>query len=482
MQNVINATLNNKGNYKMKLKKILASTLVIGFMCFDLMPVFAIENSNSKQTTVKLTKKQKKVKQQKEAKIDYINLEWWEGFNDSYLNEYIIKAVENNYDLKIATLKVEEARQSAKAQMASELPSVYVGASPAITKMPGARNTEGNFSIPMIASYEIDIFLKNHDKTKSIKKLYEASKLSEKAAYISIASAVGSTYYNIVKADKLIEIQTQIVSDRKNIFELMKMRNEQGITSTSDLVQAEKGYILAETDLKELERVRENMLTTLSVLIGDSPENINDYKRISYDELKTKKDIPNEIPTEVITNRPDYQIAEKMVEKAGIDVRVAKKEFLPSFNIGGLINMMVTSSVSKMSWETALAGAGVAGILPVFTGGRRIANLKIQKNRSEQALQEYYKTNITSIKEINDSLSDLKLNTQKYEKDMEALSKEKTDYKFANDKYEQGVISKLDLMQKNEVLLNTQKLAVSEDINTYINQISLYKATAAAKL
>ena len=122
------------------------------------------------------------------------------------------------------------------------------------------------------------------------------------------------------------------------------------------------------------------------------------------------------------------------------------------------------------------------GLLPVFTGGRRIANLKIQKTRYEQMLQEYYKTNVTAIKEVNDSLSDLKYNTQKYDKDIEALLKEKADYKFANDKYNQGIISKLELLQKNEVLLSTQKLAVSENMNTYINQISLYKAIAGAKL
>ena len=459
-------------------RKLIAVTLLLSFVCLDITPVFAIENT---QQNVKQTRKMKKEQAEKESKLDYINIEWWQGFNDEYLNEYILKAIENNYDLKIATLKVEEARQGVKAQMASELPSVYVGASPAVVKMPGATGTTGNFMIPMIASYEIDIFLKNHDKTKSMRKLYEASQYSEKAAYLSIASAVGSTYYNIVKADKLIELQKQIVSDRKQIFELMKLRNEQGITSTSDLVQSEKAYILADTDLTELEKVRYNLLTTLAVLTGDSPDNIGEFQRISYDELKTKKSVPNEISTEVITSRPDYQAAEKMIEKAGIDVRVAKKEFLPSFNIGGLINFMTATHGGSMGWETALAGAGLMGLLPVFTGGKRIANLNIQKNRYEQILQEYYKTNISAIKEVDDALSDLKHNTTKYEKNLTALDKEKTDFKFANQKYEQGVISKLDLMQKNEVLLSTQKLVVSEDINTYISQISLYKATAGAK-
>ena len=454
----------------MKLKRIIAVMLAAGLISMNIMPAYSI-TSKTQQT--------KKQKDEEISKIDYINLEWWQGFNDEYLDEYILKAIENNYDLKIMETKVEQARQSVKAQMASELPSVYVGTSPGIAKMPGSTKSSGSFIIPMIANYEIDIFLKNHDKTKSVRKVYEASKFNEQAAYLSIASAVGSTYYNIVKADKLIEIQKQIVSDRKKISELMKLRNEQGITSTSDLVQAEKAYILSETDLTELERLRDTLLTSLAVLVGDSPDNISEYKRISYDDIKTKKSVPNEIPTEVIVARPDYKAAEKMIEKAGIDVRVAKKEFLPTFNISGLLGLMSMSGMS-MSWENALAGAGIMALLPVFTGGKRIANLKFQKTKYEEMLNEYQKTNINAIKEVNDALSDLKYNTEKYEKNMTALEKEQTDYKFAQDKFNEGVISKLDLIQKNEVLLTTQKLAVSENMNTYINQISLYKSTAGA--
>ena len=46
--------------------------------------------------------------------------------------------------------------------------------------------------------------------------------LKEKAVYIGMVSQVGATYYNIVKADKLIELQEQIVQDRKQIFELIE--------------------------------------------------------------------------------------------------------------------------------------------------------------------------------------------------------------------------------------------------------------------
>lgn len=457
------------------MKKIFTILLILCFSILNLSPAFAIVSN----------KKEKAELEHEKTVYEYINLPWWENFNDEHLNKYIVKAIENNQDLKIATLKVEEARQNVKIQFANELPTLTVGASPAISKMPGITQTHGAFMVPVIASYEIDIFLKNHDKTKSVKKLYEASKLSEKATYISIVSAVGSTYYNIVKADKLIDLQKQILNDRKEIYNLMKQRNEEGITSTSDLVKAEKAYILAESELYDLEKIRTNLLTSLAVLIGDSPENINEYERISYDAISNPKIIPQKISSDVITQRPDYLIAEKLLEKSGIDVRVAKKEFLPTFNLGGLLGIMAMTGggpTSSMSWKNTLAGAGIMGLLPILTGGKRIASLKIYKNRYEQAIQEYQKTNINAIKEVNDTLSNLQIDNKKYESNLKALNMEEKDFKFSQDKYNQGVISHLDLIQKREMLLNTQKMTADTNINVLINQISLYKATAASNL
>ena len=148
----------------------------------------------------------KNKKQKSDAyKYAYVNTEWWNNFNDSTLTGYINRAIQHNYDLKMATLAVEEYYQNTKIQFANELPTVGAGFAPAYTTMPGTRKWDWSFATPAYVNYEADIFLKNRDKTKSVKKLYEASQLDERAAHISVAGAVGSVYYNIVKADKLIE-------------------------------------------------------------------------------------------------------------------------------------------------------------------------------------------------------------------------------------------------------------------------------------
>lgn len=450
-------------------KKALAAGLSMILFGINTMPVCAIHDVKNKKDRVIKT-------QVSEYKFKDVNLDWWKNYNDDLLEGYIIKAINNNYDLKIATLKVEEARQNVKMQFASELPSAMIGASPALIKSQGASSTEGLFAIPMMVSYEADIFLKNHDKTKSAKKMHEISKFQEKAAYISIASAVGGAYFNIIKLDKLIAVQDEIITDRKKIYELMKIRNREGITSTADLTRAEKSFVMAQADISDLKKAREIYLNQLAVLTGESPNNIDEFKRISYEELMYKKGIPSEISSDIITQRPDYLAAEKMVEKAGIDVRVAKKEFLPTINILGLAAFMASSASNSMSWTNALAALGGGAMLPIFTGGKLKANLKLRKNKYEQTLQSYYKTNLIAIQEVNDALSGLKFDDEKYKKNVQSYNMQKADYNYMKKRYEQGVISNLDLLQQKETLLVLNKAVIAGKTDCYVDQISLYKA------
>lgn len=446
------------------MKKIISIALSLSLVGLNIIPAFAIHDKKVIQSQVT------------EYKFNDVNLNWWKNYNDEILEGYIVKAINENQDLKIATLRVEEARQNVKLQFSKELPTASIGYSPILYKMNGIGNTEISHGFPMMVSYEADIFLKNHDKTKAVKKLYEASKSQEKAAYISIASAVGSVYFNIVRLDKMISIQNEIIIERKEIYELMKIRNSEGITSTADMVRADKAYILAQVDLADLIKTREILLNQLAVLIGESPNNTNDLKRISYDELIYKQPIPKEIPSDIIIQRPDYIIAEKMVEKAGIDVRVAKKEFLPKIDILGLLFFNTSSLGASMNWTNALALIGGQAMLPIFTGGAKFANLRINKNRYEQTLQNYYKTNLVAIQEVNDSLSNWKLDDEKYNKNLKSYEMQKADYKYMQKRYEQGVISGLDLLQQKENLLVINKLVASSKTECYIDQISLYKA------
>lgn len=462
------------------MKKKLTTLLLACFITANICPVSCLaisDKSVSKEPKkVSITKSHKQRAKSDSFKYEYINYGWWNNFNDDILNGYIDSAIKNNYDLKMATIAVDEYYQAVKIQFADELPQATVGFSPAFTKMPNSSDSNWTFATPAFANYELDLFLKNRDKTKSSKKQYEASLQDERAVYISIASAVGTTYLNIIKLDKMIALQEQIVQDRKDIYDLMLARNKEGLTSTADTVKANKSYIAGTTELTEYKKQRTKLLNQLAVLIGETPEKSNELSRVSFDDINFSGNIPTEVSSEIISQRPDYLKAEKLVEKAGIDVRIAKKEFLPTLNITGVALMFAKDFGSIWSTKNALTALAGGAMLPIFTGGKRIANLKLKKDTYERVLNNYYKTNLTAIQEVNDALISIKLDNEKFANTEKQARLERQDFGYSTNKFNEGIISKLDLIQVRENVLYTDKQVVNDKIDCLVDYIGLYKA------
>ncbi len=464
------------------MKKFVTLAIIASLTISYTVPCFGIEEVstvNSEQITTQTDKQKKKETKIKPVKnkYEYINMSWWNGFDDELLEGYLIKAVENNKDLKMATISVEEFYQDIAKQRASELPSIQGGFMPAYGSFTGEAHE--NFAFPLIASYELDLFGKNHNKTTAKRKLYEASILDERASYISIVSAVGSAYINIVRLDSMIELQEEIVSLRHEIMNMMLISNSEGIASTSDLVRANESYISGVTDLTELKKQRTQLLHAFAVLIGDSPNNIEELKRTNWRELAYKGIIPEYVNSEIIMQRPDYMKAEKMLEKAGIDVKVARKECLPSINLGGGVFFNALQIGSLFTTSNALWGLGGGVMHNIFAGGRIKANLKLKKLAYEKSLKNYEKVNLTSMQEVNDSLVAVNMDREKLFKQQKILSLEEQDFNLNSLKYDEGVISKLDLNQRKENLMNVNKMVYSSKFDCMIDYINYYKAVGA---
>ncbi len=469
------------------MKKLTALTLIIALQIGLFPPAFALDENMNDKTIVSAQKTKKKGrffnKKTKEPdfkiKAEYINTDWWSDFQDPYLNDYIALALKKNHDMKIATISTEEYYQNYKIQFSNELPQIIGGFFPAVIKPMETSDVGGAFALPGIVSYEADIFLKNRDKTKSVQKQYQASFDDERAVYITIAAAVGTTYFNVIRLDEAIRLQEEINEQRQEIYDLMLLSNKEGLVSTSDTIKANKALIAGQCDLIELNKSREKALNQLAVLIGESPNNIANLKRSSLNELLVLNKIPKEISSEIIENRPDYLKAAKMVEKAGIDIRVAKKEFLPTISLSGLAFFNSTQFGSIFTTKNMLWALGAGALLPIFTGGKRIANLRLKKAQYERVMQTYLKTNLQAIQEVNDAMVSARLNWDKLEQTLKQQDLEEKEYNYNEMKFQEGAISRLDLIQYKENLLGINQLVAQEKVDYLVDYIGLYKACGA---
>ena len=420
--------------------------------------------------------------------IEYVNIDFWDSFCDEHLKNYIQEAVKNNYDLKNATLKTEEYKKFVAMSFGQELPHLAVGAQAAWLRSPMVdigyvafepRST-GIYSVPLLVNYEADIFLKNHSKTKAMKKAYEASKYAEKSAYISVASAVATVYYNLVNIDELLKLQKEIVELKEENLKLVFLKVKEGLMSEHDCYTVMQDFQNSVIELKKLEQQQNALLNQLAVLTGESPENKGDLSRINADDFVLNQIVvPDKIESDVVFARPDIMQIEAELEKAKIDVSVARKELLPSFPLLGVLGFG-TSEFSKLFTKDAFLGLlSASAMQTLFAGGTKINNLKLKKIQYEELLNKYYQTDLIALQEVNDALCGVKTAQEVLDGIDAQYRLEKDKFSLSELKYKEGLYSKIQCNDAKIRLLSAKKGYRTAVVNRVISIIALYKATGA---
>ena len=450
------------------------TTLILCFFVLSCLPADA--------------KRDKREEQQQAKRIEYLNLSWWERYQDPVLSGYIQELYEKNHDLQIAALKVKEGEKMVKISLANELPQISFDGNLGRT-MRSSDQRFGNmlipsyaqwgYQLPLTASYEIDIWGENRLKTKRIEQQLNIIEQEERASYIALTSAFATNYFNLIKADKLLDIQKQIVSTQEEIVEKTQKKYDNGLCTINEVLNEQKMLTQQKEILNTLEHTQTILTNQLRVYLSD---NDKDIKRTSCENLQLLTNIPDKIDSTVIESRPDYIQAEDHIKKIGYDVRIARKEFLPKFVIYGQIGLNAYQWSKMFNSYSQLANAGIMPSFDLFSGGRKMAVLKLRKYQYEEAMHDYKKAILNGIQEVNDSSAQVKTEQKNYEESVERLKLENQKFILKKKKNEIGSASNLDVLYNKEQHLLTQRDEVSNKINYLISTIGLYKAVGGKDL
>lgn len=408
-----------------------------------------------------------------------LNLDFFERFKDDCLVFYINEALENNHDAKQTSARVEQYRQQVKLSLGKELPTFRVAANYLGIHVPMLDNftlSKNAFVLPFMMNYEADLLLKNRDKTRSAKKSYEAAEYEQKAVYLSLLSDVATVYTNILEYDELINIQEEDVLIRSKILDYANKKFSRGVISTTELNNSQKELETSKNELANLRKQQEVLLMELAVLAGISSENATGLQRGTLENFEYSSVIPDEIESDVIFSRPDVMQAETNLEKMKIDIRVARKEFLPTFNIIGIWAFNTISPGTFFSWESSLAALLAGATQDIFKGGQKIANLRYQKAKYEELFENYKQTDLNAVKEVNTSLCFIKHDTEVENNTMRKINYEYKNLENSRKKLGRGTISNPEYLEELSKFLVVQKEAVQAKNQRLVNYFTLYKA------
>ena len=428
-------------------------------------------------------------KEETQKQLGYLNMNWWDSFQDPMLHDYMLILFKNNHDLKIAHLRIKEGEQIVKQSFANELPQI--GLSGNVERVLRASDqyfgpnmlipnfSQTNLLFPISASYEIDIWGTNRTRTKSIEKQLEMIQQDERAKYITVTGNFASAYYNLIKCDKLIKLQKELLEAQKEILRLTQIKFEAGKCIVDDLIEEEKLLKSFEEDLNTLNKDRALVEEEIRYVLSDENiKKIDDLSNVTVPKL----DVPMQISSEIIEARPDYIIAIKNLEHMGLDVKVAKKELLPKFILFGQFGFNAYRLSNLFNNNAILSSFGVAPVVDIFTGGRKLAHLKYKKYQYDEALEHYKQTVLNSYKEVNDALVSAKIYNKNLKSAEERLELEGKNFQIASLRYENGKGTKPDMLRAKERKLIVQKNITDSQINTLISIISLYKSVGGKNL
>lgn len=355
----------------------------------------------------------KSTKSEESNHIEYINLSWWEKYNDEYLTGNLLKLYKNNYDLKNAALKVKENEQAVKIQFANELPQIGLSGQ-LYRDMRSSMQQFGNIQIPsfaqynyylpITASYEIDIRGLNRLRTKSMKEQLEIVKQAERATYIALTSDFAADYFNLIRVDEFLNIQNELIKTQEEIVSKIKDKYDIGLCTINDLLSEQRLLTTLKEERNRHIKTRDTLIDTMKAYLSNS----DNIERNRYEDVILLTGIPSEFSASIVENRPDYLQEEANIKRIGFDAKAARREFLPKFIIFGQIGLNAYHLDTLFNSVSQMFSAGILPSVDLFSGGRKIALLKLKKFQYEEALNSYQKAILTGIKDINSGLIEYK--------------------------------------------------------------------------
>lgn len=422
----------------------------------------------------------------------YARENWWTMFNDPVLNQLENEAFTNNFDMKIAIAKIDEARAMAGISRSALFPSVNLSGQAnrthvssntymmrAIGDLGGFSNNQNDFTVGPSISYELDLFGKIRNSNNAALYNLLSTKLAKDVTYISLSAEVAKLYFTLITLDEKVKIATRTLLSRQKTYNIYKDRFKTGYCTELELLRVEAEMTSVECMLQQLKSSLAKTETSLAVLIGHSPREIAKPKT---KRLKTIHDIsfldlrPKNIHSNLINRRPDIANAEAVLMAANANIGAARAAFFPSIRLTGSAGVESSSYKDLFGYNSGawLFAGNIAA--PIFNAGRIKYNVEAAKAKYNQALFGYKKTVQLAFKEVRDAIKINNYTRKILLSKVRQKNALKRSFEIASQQKESGLIGLVDLLDVERNLLAAEIDQADASLNMLCSVVDLCKS------
>ncbi len=405
---------------------------------------------------------------------------WQAFFTDPDLKAVIEMALANNRDLRVAVANIQSAQGQVAVQRAALFPAVTGTAGATYeqtpnTFVPGGGSLKLNLYSAAIgfSNWEIDLFGHTRSLTRAAYDQFLAEEDNRRAVQVSLIAQTASAWFTYASDKDLLAVARETLAAQQDSLDLTRARFNGGVASELDVHQAETGVESARSDVASFTTNLAQAKNALDLLVGAQVPEARLPKTLPAGGVG---EVQSGLGSEVLLKRPDVLQAEHQLLSANANIGAARAAFFPQISLtanagqeaAGLDKLFASASRTWL-FEPNLA-------VPIFEGGRNIANLKVAKAQRDAAVAQYEQAIQSAFRDVSDALARQGTIGEQLAAQQALVGAASQTLTLTNARYERGIDPYLNVLIAQRTLYTAQQTLIGVVLTRLTNSVSLYRA------
>lgn len=410
--------------------------------------------------------------------------EWWQVFADPTLERLIAEADAHNASVKLAGLRVMEARAQLGIAQSGRFPQLQQASADALyteRRQAGGLNPQNSrfwqYSAGFDIGWELDFWGRFSRAIESADAAYFAASANRDDVLVLLRAQVAETYFALRTAEARLRIARDNAALQKRSFEITERLFRSGATDELDLQQAKTQYLGTLSTIPEFESQIARTRNALAVLMGRPPGPLPELPELAGKEgviPLIDRAVLQDVPASLLLRRPDIRAAELQVAAQSALIGVAEADLYPSLTLLGSI-VWSASTLAGTPNSLALIG-GPSLRWNVFDYGRIRNTVRVQDARLQQLIVAYQDAVRQAAREADDAASALLKALEREQLLRDSALAARRSLTLANALYREGYSDFQRVLDAQRALASQQDAYLVNRSNAVSNLIALYRA------
>jgi NodT family efflux transporter outer membrane factor (OMF) lipoprotein len=413
------------------------------------------------------------------------NIPWREYFTDPALQALIDEGLNNNFDMRIAYTRIQQAEAGLLVAKSAYFPTLALVGQASHTQISrnmitGKENVLGysgstQYNLGIAVQWEADLWGKLSSKSRAQYANLISSHAYRNLIQTSLVSNIATTYYSLLALDEQLKITLETIELLKESTSTMDAMMQAGLLNRAGVKQSEALLYSTEVSVPALESQIRQLENSLSVLVGRKP---GSFSRTSIQNQTIPMQLDYGIPTQMLAKRSDVLQAEMGFRYAFEMKNVAQRSLYPSLtlNSGSMVGY-ASNTLSQFFKPTNILANIIGGLTqPIFAGNQLRGQLKVAKAQQEEALLTFEKTVLSASEEVSNIMYTYESSLRKNENRTKQVSVLRTAVDDTKMLLSAGEANYTEVLNAEQSLLQAQLGQVNDKLEQLQATVNLYRA------